>query len=540
MRQDFKKPWASRPEINERLKGVFSLAVTLPKFFRERITIQEAGEEIKRALDQREETFIELARTRIYDHSTSPYLKLLTMARCEFADLRAHVRLYGLEATLERIAREGVYLTSDEFKGKKEVVRGGESFRVSPSDFQRADFAPGLFIQSSGTKNRPTRSLVPLDWLTIRTFGMGVFLSAHHLLSHSHAMYDAILPGAAAVNHLLTRAKLGVPTERWFARKIPVNTWLEGEYHSLTTRLIVLMAKWFGPGFPTPEFRDIDEIRRVVDWASAKSREGTACCVTTVPSNAARIAQAAWDMGVSLGHATFHLNGEPLTDAKRKVIQRVGAAALPLYASNQEGFIGHACANPVHPDEVHLNHHMLAVTARPSPLKGHGEPNHPLLFTTLHRTFPTLLLNVENGDCATVEKRDCGCALGKVGLILHLHHIRSYEKFTSEGMNYFYGDLYELFEKIFPSEFGGGPGDYQLREEEDEHGQTRVTLVVHPGVGELSEERLLERLRIALSDGSRANRFMAEVWRSAGTLRVRRETPHASARGKILPLHIPH
>jgi hypothetical protein len=107
-------------------------------------------------------------------------------------------------------------------------------------------------------------------------------------------------------------------------------------------------------------------------------------------------------------------------------------------------------------------------------------------------------------------------------------------------MNYFYGDHYEFFEKTFPSEFGGGPGDYQLVEEEDENGHTRLTLLVDPGVGEVDEEKILGWLRAALSEGSRANQFMAGVWQNAGTLRVKREVPHASPRGKILPLHIPH
>jgi hypothetical protein len=164
----------------------------------------------------------------------------------------------------------------------------------------------------------------------------------------------------------------------------------------------------------------------------------------------------------------------------------------------------------------------------------------PLCLTTLHATAPRLLLNVENGDYVTLQERDCGCALQKVGLGLHLHHIRSFEKLTSEGMNYFYGDLYELFEKSLPAEFGGGPGDYQLVEEEDESAQTRLTLIVHPEIGAIDEIKVLRQLQAAFASGSSSDRFMAGVWRAAGTLRLRREIPYASARGKVLPLHILH
>jgi hypothetical protein len=105
-------------------------------------------------------------------------------------------------------------------------------------------------------------------------------------------------------------------------------------------------------------------------------------------------------------------------------------------------------------------------------------------------------------------------------------------------MNYTYSGIYELLEHAFPAEFGGGPGDYQLVEEEDENAQTRLTLVVHPEVGYLDESQVVARLRTALSNGSRNHHFMTRVWQNAGTFRVRREVPHASTRGKILPLHI--
>ena len=58
-----------------------------------------------------------------------------------------------------------------------------------------------------------------------------------------------------------------------------------------------------------------------------------------------------------------------------------------------------------------------------------------------------------------------------------------------------------LGEQTLPSEFGGRVGDYQLVEEEDDNGQTRVTLVVDPTTGALDEERLLKRLRTGLAEG---------------------------------------
>ncbi len=489
-------------------------------------------------LDTREEMFLTLAQSKIYEVPTSPYLPLLKYAGCEISDLHTQVCSYGLEKTLEQLAREGVYLTSDEFKGKKPVVRGNFSFRVSPTHFTRQESSSGYGIQSSGTRNEPIRSIISLDWLAVRTPVVGVFFAAHDLFSHAHAVYDGILPASGGVNTLLTYSKLGVVTDRWFARTIPVDSWLERQYHYLLTNLIVQAGKRYSSGFPRPDFTNLSEIYRIVRWVGQKNREGKACCITTPASNAARIARVASDMGTSLQGTKFVVTGEPYTEAKRQLIEQVGARGMSRYAFGGGLNLGFGCANPRFIDEIHVNQHLLALISHPEPITNELPTVHPLLCTTIHPLAPRFLLNVENGDYVKFEQRECGCELEKSGLTLHLHRIRSFEKFASEGMNYFYADLYDLLEKILPTEFGGGPGDYQLVEEEDVAGQTRLTLRVHPAVANLNEALVLARVREALAAGTREQRFMTKVWQAAQTLRVMRQMPYASPRGKILPLHI--
>jgi len=98
------------------VKRTLALVAALPRFLRERITVQRAEEEIKRALNSREDRFLELVRTQVYERPSSPYLRLLKYAGCEFSDLRTYTHQHGLEGTLEQLAREGVYLTADESK----------------------------------------------------------------------------------------------------------------------------------------------------------------------------------------------------------------------------------------------------------------------------------------------------------------------------------------------------------------------------------------------------------------------------------------
>ena len=520
------------------LRSTIRQARALRDFFRRTFSVAEAENEIRRAMDLREGNFLELARTRIYAQPASPYLRLLRHAGIEFSDLQTLVRRHGLEDSLTHLAAAGVCLSAAEFKGKTDVVRGSLTFRVSRTDVARPDRAPGLSVQSSGTSNQPQTGHVALDWLGIWSFAKGVFLSAHDLLSSSHAVYDAMLPAPAAMYSLLHNARMGVATQRWFAQRMPYNNWITDAEMLWSTHLIVLMGKRYGPGFPRPEFLPLREFAPVLDWIGRERRRGKTCCVDITASNAVRLAQAAWQRGMSLEGTTVILHGEPYTEAKREIIHGAGARSTTRYSFSVGMNVGLGCPHALHDDEIHVNQYMLAVISHPTPLSGDGPPVHPLLFTTLYPQAALLHLNVENGDYATLEHRQCGCALERAGLGLHLHRVRSYEKFTAEGWTYPLWGIYELMEKTLPSEFGGMPGDYQLLEEEDAGGLTRLTLRVDPRVGELDEAKLRARLEEMFVQDQLGNRSVAEAWKGAHTFKVERVAPLASPRGKILPLQI--
>jgi hypothetical protein len=522
----------------------FTLPFTLRRFFRERLTVEQARARLRSELENREARFLELARSRIYTDSSGPYARLLRHAGCEPADLEESLRRDGLEKTLERLATEGVYLTPPEFKGKEDVVRGGLSFRVRPEELEpkrglRRGGARGAFVtQSSGTSNRPVRSVSSLAWHREETAAVGVFLEAHGLLGHRHAAYEPMIPGAGIV-FMMMMMRFGVPLERWFARPVPTNNWLEGAYFRVTAAELARAGRWFGPGFAGPQLVPAEALHKVVRWVEEERRAGRPSCIRTVASNAARIARVANELGASLEGCTFIASGEPLTVAKRRVIRQAGAAVTVLWGYDGTVYVGFGCARPAHGDEMHVLRHTLAVVEHPQPIvELAGDPVHPLLFTTLYPTASRLQLNVSNGDYAVLSERSCGCALEQSGLTLHVHGVGSYEKLTSEGLAYSYDELFELLETALPDEFGGGAGDYQILEEEDLGGQTYLTLLVDPAVGPIDERGLLQRLASALAEGSRGNRFMAGVWGETGTLRVRREAPLASARGKILPLRV--
>jgi hypothetical protein len=523
----------SASKVKNALTAMYTLGRALPDFFRARVALPQAVEDVRAAMARRAETFLDLARSEIYADPASPYLRLLRVAGCGYDDLRAQVLGNGLEAALASLARAGVYLTTEEFKGKKDVVRGGVSFRVSPAQLQRRRGAPGLLVQTSGTSDKPVTTVASLSRLEFHVPAMAVFFAAHDFFAARHAFYDAVLPASGAMSNVLIYAKLGIAPDRWFARAAPAKNRAGSYYHAFTTRLIAAMARRYGPGFAAPEFVEPEAI---LQWLAAERQAGRRCCVTTAASNAVRVARLAAEQGISLQGTKFLCSGEPLTEAKREIIARAGADATCRYAFTEFGIAGFGCGRPESVDEVHVHQNVLALVTHPEPLG--GPAIHPFLFTTVDRRADRLLLNVANGDYGVLEQRSCGCALEKAGLMLHLRHIRSYEKFTGEGMNYFYGDLLSFVEATLPAEFGGGPGDFQLVEEEDAVGQTRLTLRVDPKLGPLDETKLRSRLRAELGRGAWGNEFQARTWDHAGTLRVMREAPLASARGKILPLQV--
>jgi hypothetical protein len=107
-------------------------------------------------------------------------------------------------------------------------------------------------------------------------------------------------------------------------------------------------------------------------------------------------------------------------------------------------------------------------------------------------------------------------------------------------MHFLGAHLVRLVEEVLPARFGGHPTDYQLVEEE-EAGHVRVSLLVSPRVGPLSESDVEAAAIEVLASPSGApsgEAMMAGYWRDARTLRVVRREPHATSAAKILPLHV--
>ena len=110
--------------------------------------------------------------------------------------------------------------------------------------------------------------------------------------------------------------------------------------------------------------------------------------------------------------------------------------------------------------------------------------------------------------------------------------------YGNAGMTFIGSDLLKVMEEVLPARFGGYSTDYQMVEEEDEKGHTHMSIVVSPDIGTIDEAEVISAVLAEISKGKDTQRMMAEMWSQADTLRVKRIKPLATARGKLLPLHI--
>jgi hypothetical protein len=263
-------------------------------------------------------------------------------------------------------------------------------------------------------------------------------------------------------------------------------------------------------------------------------RNGTPAVLDTIVSSAVRVCRYAKDQGLDISGTLFRLGGEPLTEAKQRLIAEVGCRSLCFYSITEMSFVGAPCGTPDAPDDVHLLTDKVAALVRPIEVAS-GTVD-ALVYTTLLPSSPKLMLNVESGDYALPSERSCGCPMGRLGFLQHLRHIRSYEKLTSEGVTFLGTELLRLVEEVLPQRFGGTATDYQLVEAEEGE-LSRIFIVASPRLGLLDEAAVTELVLQTLSayPGGSA---MTEHWRQGQTLKVLRQQPYRTASAKILPLHL--
>jgi hypothetical protein len=514
------------------------LAWGLRKFLREPITLEQSREIIRQRLQNREQNLLAMVKRAIYDNEASPYLKLLKWAGCEYGDFEKMVRSDGIEPALRKIYEAGVYISIEEFKGKKEVIRGGKVFTFKESDFDNPFLVRHFEASSGASRSAGTRVMINFDRYYYNAAHNAVTFAAHGIFGSPIVLWMPTFPSAAGLVALLYLAKMGNLPVRWFS-PVEARTIKPSLAKRLATYYAVYAGRLFGAAFPKPEYVDLEQAYKVADCLAEVLKRGQGCVLWTYSNSAVRVCQASRQRQLDLSGTTFVLGGEPLTGAKMKEIRVVGANAVSAYITAEIGIIGFGCAGQTTAsDDIHLFKGSHAVIQHRREVPFSGASVNAFLFTSLLHKAPKMLLNVESGDYGVIETRQCGCKLGELGLTDHIYNIRSFDKLTGEGMSFVGTDILRIIEEVLPAKFGGASTDYQMVEEEDERGRTRLTILVSPEVGEIDEGELVQTVLSELSRGNDTQRMMTEIWSQAEMLRVKRRRPLVTAAGKLLPLHI--
>jgi hypothetical protein len=511
----------------------------LPGYLRRPLTPEECRARLTRQLEQREASFLSILERGVFGNARSPYLALLRQAGIKHGDLAASVRQHGVERTLGELYDAGVYVTLDEFKGRRPMRRLGLDLRVSDRDFDNSLMTAHYEARTGGSRGVGgvgRRVTVDLGLLAHEAAYDFVFLSALDALKRPMAMWRPVPPAGAGIKILLRHAKIGLLFERWFSQTESKLSRENARYH-LFIRAAVALSRLCGRPLPRPEHTPLEQTVTVARWLAQKTAQGTPAYLEANAGATVRACLAAREHGLDISGTLFRIGGEAFTEARARIIAESSARALCHYNMDEIGRLGVACAEPVALDDVHVAVDKVALLQRERHF-GPGEPSVGALFcTTLHSAAPKIMLNVEVGDYGVLSERACGCSFGALGFTYHLHGIRSYEKLTSEGMQFTGGELLRLIEEVLPARFGGHPTDYQLVEEE-EGGLSRVSILVSPRLGHVDETQVVATALDVLGFSSNANRMMARYWRDAQTLRVVKREPYLTHAAKILPLHV--
>jgi len=519
------------------LKMYVRFAWGLKSFLRHRISLEEAKEIVKKRLEDRETNFLRLVRKGIFGYPKSPYLPLMKLAQCEMGDIENMVKDRGLENTLRALREAGVYVTFEEFKGREPMVRGGKVIPVEARNFDNPYLSHYYEATSTGTTGAGTRVAIDLDHLAALTPNIMLSNDAHGILYLPTCLWFGTLPDSTGIDNLLRGALFKNIPCKWFS-PITKKNYKPALKNKIATYYTILMGHLFGLSFPWPQPVTLDQAALVAHWAKNTLMARGPCLIRTHVSMAVRICLAAQQEGIDLTGLAFVIGGEPPTPAKVREITRTGAHFAPSYWFTEAGIVGFGCAHPVDSNDLHFFKDRLALIQHPIQVPGFEIEVNAFCYTSLLPSTPKIILNVENDDYGEIETRSCGCPMEEYGFSEHLRHVRSFRKLTGEGVTLVGSEIIKILEEVLPARFGGSPLDYQLVEEEDEQGFTRLSLLVNPKVEIRNEAEVIQTVLKELGRASVAADLARSMWEQANTFRVRRMSPVWTRGGKLMPLRL--
>lgn len=490
-------------------------------------------EMVRLGLASRERNFLETVRRGVFEQPSNPYLEMMRQAGCTYGDLERGVCRDGVETTLRLLAREQVYLTHDEFKGKQPIVRSGRHLVAGPSCFANPLVRGGLEISSGGSRSNGTQSRTAVAHRLHREAYTALHSRELGLADRRYVCVRPILPAIAGLADVLHFARLGHALDHWFA---PGGDSAASLHYRAMTGYLVALQRLHGLRVPFPSYLPGNDFSPAAAWIARRGRQGVRSTVGCYVSHGVRVAATALENGWDIEGSLFLVGGEALTESKRRVIESAGGEVFTRYFITEIGALGFACRQMRTGNCVHLFSDSVATVNPPEDAPLFSTVVSPLLFTTLVPYAPHILINAEMGDSAVLETAPCDCLFSRLGFRTRLRDIWSYDKLTGHGVTLAGSDLLRILEESLPSRFGGSPADYQLVESEGK-AQTELTLLVSPRVP-ISSTGEVTRFFLAEVRRTHGGALASRLWSHAGSFQVLLREPYSTPAGKVLSLHL--
>ena len=508
----------------------------LPALVRRRMSVSEALAIVQERKRNRERNFLTVLERGVYANPRSPYRALLDAVGCTRADVAELLQREGLDGTLLHLRRAGVYVSFEEFKGTKPIVRGSLQIDTTPADFDNPTASRFYSTTTGGSTGAGRRVQLDLEHLAALLPGRIVVRHVQGITGIPAASWSDLPPGGG-LKGVLLQAAAGEDATHWFSAR-PLRGPDMPLRFRMATYAAIATARAAGAKVTLPTYVPFEEAVTLARWARDQVARHGACTIHSSVSRIMRIAIAAKSAGIDLTGTVLRGGGEPPTPAKVAQITSSGGTFRSSYAFSEVGTVGSSCLNADGPNDQHFMEDHLAMIQALRPVPGFSIEVPAFCYTSLLTSAPKLLLNVESDDYGTVDRRPCGCTWEGLGFGTHLRDIRSFRKLTGEGVTLVGSDIERILDELLPAQYGGSALDYQFAEEEDERGFTRLTLRVAPQVTLPDESEVVEFVLRALNDAGGGSAVAQSLWRQAGTLRLRREQPAMTVRGKMLPLDL--
>jgi hypothetical protein len=506
----------------------------LHRLVRRRMSVAEALSILQHRLQNREANFLTSLERSVYANPRSPYRSLLAMAGCTIDDVRDLLKKEGLEGTLQRLRAEGVYVSFEEFKGLVPIVRGSLHLEPAPADFDNPSARRYFSKTTGGTTGAGRRVRLDLEHLEAILPIRIVVRHVQGLTGAPDAIWVDIPP--AGLQGIVQAAAAGEDARHWFVTRD--FSWKHNLRYRLATHATVTAVRLAGAKAMWPRHVPLEQAVILARWGRDQVNLHGRCSIHASVSRILRIAIAAKENGIDLTGVCLRGGGEPPTQSKVAQIVSSGATFFSNYAFSEAGPVGSSCLNSTGPNDQHLLEDHVAMIQAIRKLPGFDIEVPAFCFTSLLPTAAKMLLNVESDDYGSVDRRPCGCKWETLGYPVHIRDIRSFRKLTGEGITLVGSDIERVIDEFLPARYGGSSLDYQFAEEEDSRGFTRLILRVAPHLAVDDEQRMIEFVLDSLRQLGGAAAVAEAAWRQAGTLRIRRETPAMTSRGKLLPLDI--